>query len=234
MYRTEVETRLTVDPPPAGGRQPFQTPNPMSRAGLRVKRLIDLVGASILLILFLPLYFWVALGVKLSSPGPIFYSQRRIGIGGREIFVYKFRSMRVDADAVLSSFLDSDADAQKEWDQYHKLRCDPRITKFGSFIRKTSLDELPQFWNVIRGDMSLVGPRPVTAAEQVRYGDCWIHYCSVRPGISGLWQVSGRNRLSYYNRVALDAKYVSQWSIWLDFKILVKTVGAVIARDGSH
>ncbi len=233
MYRTEFETGALLDTDPAEGRRQFPMPS-VSRGGQRIKRAIDFVVASFLLIVFLPLYVAVAAGVRLSSSGPIFYSQRRVGFGGREIFVYKFRSMRVDADEVLNTFLDSDAEAMKEWRTYHKLRHDPRITTFGHFIRRTSLDELPQFWNVVRGDMSLVGPRPVTAAEKDRYGHFWVEYCAVRPGISGLWQVSGRSRLSYHSRVQLDAKYVNHWSIWLDFKILLKTISVVIARDGSH
>jgi exopolysaccharide production protein ExoY len=202
------------------------------RRGL--KRWIDIVGASTFLALFLPMFLMVAMGIRLSSPGPIFYVQTRAGRQGRSFRFYKFRSMRVDADELLSSFLDSDADAKRRWEQFQKIDNDPRITSFGLFIRRTSLDELPQFWNVLKGDMSLVGPRPCMLEQRQLYGSHWVHYCSVKPGITGLWQVSGRNRLTYRQRVALDARYVQTWSIREDLKILAKTILVVLSARGAH
>lgn len=198
------------------------------------KRLVDIAGALACMVLFSPFFLVVAIGVFLSSPGPIFYAQRRVGLFGKSISVWKFRSMCANADAVLADYLARDSNAKREWERSHKLKNDPRVTRFGRFIRKTSLDELPQFWNVLRGDMSLVGPRPVTLVEKERYGPYWPAYCSVRPGISGLWQVSGRSRLSYERRVQLDAHYVRNWGAWMDFMILVKTIRVVLVGDGSH
>ena len=186
-----------------------------------------------LLLLLLPLFCCIAIGVRMSSSGPILYSQKRIGRGGRVFRFYKFRSMVPDSDRVLERFLDSDQEARSEWDTFQKLTSDPRITPFGHFIRRTSLDELPQLWNVAIGDMSLVGPRPCMPDQKRLYGPYWQAYCAMRPGISGLWQVSGRNRLSYAQRVELDAKYVREWSLFNDFKILLRTVRVVITADGS-
>ncbi len=205
--------------------------NPVARA---IKRGIDIAGALVFFTLFLPLFLAVAIGVRWSSHGPALYSQRRIGREGRTFRFYKFRSMVVDSDEVLSSFLDSDPDAKNEWDTFQKLSDDPRITRFGRFIRKTSLDELPQFWNVLKGEMSLVGPRPCMPAQEGFYGAYWPIYCAMKPGLTGLWQVSGRNRLSYRQRVRLDARYANEWSLWLDAKILLKTVKVVLTGDGSQ
>jgi exopolysaccharide production protein ExoY len=198
------------------------------------KRSVDILGALTFFTLFLPLFLTVAIGVRLSSPGPIYYSQARVGQNGRKFRVYKFRSMVLNSEEALTSFLDSNPEAREQWNTYYKLDNDPRITRFGNFIRRSSLDELPQFWNVLIGDMSLVGPRPVTANEAIRYGDVWNLYCAVRPGLTGLWQVSGRNRLTYPERVYLDGKYVENWSLWADFKIFLATFKAVLWRDGSR
>lgn len=205
--------------------------NPIARA---VKRGIDIVGALVFFTLFLPLYVAVAIGVRRSSPGPALYSQHRVGRHGRIFRFYKFRSMVLDSEEVLSSFLDSDPDAKSEWETFQKLNDDPRVTRFGRFIRKTSLDELPQFWNVLKGEMSLVGPRPCMPAQEGFYGAYWPIYCAMKPGLTGLWQVSGRNRLSYRQRVRLDARYAREWSLWLDAKILLKTVKVVLTGDGSQ
>lgn len=204
------------------------------RAGAGIKRLIDVVGAVGLLLLFLPLLFAVAIGVLLSSRGPIIYSQERVGLHGRKFRFYKFRSMVVNSEEVFSSFLDTDADARSQWEKYQKLDRDPRITAFGQFIRRTSLDEFPQFWNVLVGDMSLVGPRPCMPNQKDLYGVYWRDYCAVRPGLTGLWQVSGRNRLTYQQRVLLDAQYVRKWSLWRDAQILARTVGVVLTGHGSR
>jgi exopolysaccharide production protein ExoY len=206
---------------------------PRDKWGLGVKRGIDIFAALVFFTVFLPLYVAVAIGVRWSSHGPALYSQSRVGQHGRTFRFYKFRSMVVDSDEVLTSFLDSDSSAKSEWDQYQKLTNDPRITRFGRFIRKTSLDELPQFWNVLKGEMSLVGPRPCMPGQERFYGRHWATYCALKPGLTGLWQVSGRNKLTYEQRVRLDARYAKEWSLWLDAKILLKTVKVVLTNDGS-
>ena len=206
---------------------------PRTKLGLSAKRGIDILAALVFFTVFLPLYLAVAIGVRWSSHGPALYSQNRIGRHGRTFRFYKFRSMVVDSDEVLTSFLDSDSSARSEWDQFQKLSNDPRITRFGRFIRKTSLDELPQFWNVLKGEMSLVGPRPCMPGQEHFYGRHWATYCALKPGLTGLWQVSGRNKLTYAQRVRLDARYVNEWSLWLDAKILLKTIKVVLTSDGS-
>jgi len=205
-----------------------------SDLALAVKRLMDIAGALFFFAVFLPLFLFIALGVGLTSKGPIIYSQQRIGLHGRRFRFYKFRSMVQNSDEVFSSFLDSDSEARSQWEQYQKLDRDPRITWFGQFIRRTSLDELPQFWNVLVGDMSLVGPRPCMPSQKGLYGAHWRSYCAVRPGITGLWQVSGRNRLTYEQRVGLDSQYVRNWSLALDVKVLLRTVGVVLTGHGSR
>jgi len=198
------------------------------------KRSMDIVGALVFFILLGPLYLLTALCVRLSMGAPVHFGQVRLGQGGRRFRFYKFRSMVHDSETVLDQFLSKNDVARTEWDTFQKLQKDPRITPVGQFIRKLSVDELPQFWNVLKGDMSLVGPRPCLERQRTLYGRHWEHYCTMRPGLTGLWQVSGRNRLPYAKRVELDAYYVSHWSLWLDCKILVKTVLVVFARDGSH
>jgi exopolysaccharide production protein ExoY len=235
MYRTDAAdaSGLTPNSQSGGLEEPRANYRPprLTRAG---KRLVDIVGAFLFLALFLPLLVAVAIGVWLSSPGPVFYVQPRAGRGGRDFRFYKFRSMKVDADEVLSAFLDSDTGARQRWEQYQKIDNDPRITRFGRFIRRTSLDELPQFWNVLKGDMSLVGPRPCMLQQKDLYGRHWRAYCAVKPGITGLWQVSGRNRLTYRQRVALDARYVEALSATGDLKILAKTIVVVLRAHDAH
>lgn len=206
----------------------------MSVVERAAKRLIDIVGALLFFVVLGPFYLAVALCVRLSMGSPVHFGQIRLGEGGRRFHFYKFRSMVRDSDVVLDQFLSKNDMARTEWDTFQKLEKDPRITPIGHWIRKLSLDELPQFWNVLKGDMSLVGPRPCMERQRTLYGRDWDHYCAMRPGITGLWQVSGRNRLPYAKRVELDAYYVSNWSLWLDFKILLKTVLVVITGDGSR
>lgn len=232
MYRSNDELTQGATLPEAASERPV--PVAMASPQGWAKRAVDIAAALIFLLLFAPLLIIIAAGVRLSSPGPIVYSQLRLGRNGRSFQFYKFRSMIVNADEVLSTFLDTDLSARAEWETYQKLERDPRITAFGRFIRRTSLDELPQFWNVLVGDMSLVGPRPCLPGQKALYGAHWGSYCAVRPGLTGLWQVSGRNKLTYADRVRLDAKYVSNWSLWLDLKILAKTVLVVIRGDGSR
>lgn len=232
MYRANEEF---LDGAAAGvRRQSDEAKLRLPRAGAAIKRTIDIAAALCFLIIFLPLYVLIAVGVRLTSRGAIFYSQDRIGQHGRTFRFYKFRSMVENSEEVFNSFLDSDEEAKSQWETYQKLDRDPRITRFGHFIRKTSLDELPQFWNVLTGDMSLIGPRPCMPSQKSLYGACWSAYCAVRPGLTGLWQVSGRNWLTYEARVRLDAEYVKNWSLWFDFTILVKTVGVVLTGHGSR
>ena len=206
-------------------------PRPLSFGQQAVKRSLDIVGALAFFMLFAPLLLAIALCVGLSSGWPVHFRQTRMGRDGRRFPFYKFRSMVPDAERVLKELLDRDPDARAEWNAFQHLKNDPRITRIGRYLRKSSFDEFPQFWNVLVGDMSLVGPRPCLERQASMFGDAWGHYCAVRPGISGLWQVSGRNRLTFAQRVELDVDYVENWSIWLDLSILLKTVRAVIAGD---
>jgi Undecaprenyl-phosphate galactose phosphotransferase WbaP len=198
-----------------------------------LKRSMDLVLSLVLVLVFAPLMIVIAVATKLDSPGPVFYRQRRIGRGGREFVAWKFRTMVVDADRVLQTHLDKDPSLQEQWNAIRKLKNDPRTTRFGRFLRRTSLDELPQLWNVLRGEMSLVGPRPIVHEEIARYGADYEMYTWVPSGLTGLWQVSGRNDTSYRKRVAYDRYYVQNWSVWLDICILFRTVGIVISRVGA-
>jgi Undecaprenyl-phosphate galactose phosphotransferase WbaP len=198
------------------------------------KRLLDLVASLIGGILIMPLIFYLAVAVKLSSRGPIIYGHERIGRYGRRFKAWKFRTMFQDANLVLEQFLEDNPELKDEWERDHKLRYDPRITRIGRFLRKTSLDELPQLWNVIRGDMSLVGPRPIVTKEIEKYGPYFGLYTMVKPGITGLWQVSGRNNTTYDERVQLDAYYVRNWSPWVDVFLLFKTIRIVLFARGAY
>lgn len=198
-----------------------------------IKRSLDVA----LVLLFMPVIL-LAVGlvgavVALSSPGPIFYSHRRIRKNGAFFSMWKFRTMCVNSTEVLEEYLAAHPEARAEWNKLHKLRHDPRITRVGSFLRRYSLDELPQLWNVLTGQMSLVGPRPIVAAEMEKYGDCFECYCKVKPGLTGLWQVSGRSALSYDERVALDCEYVQRWSLTKDTLILLKTFSSVVNQEGA-
>ena len=198
-----------------------------------LKLVFDLIAAALLVVLFSPLLIGLALLVR-ADGGPVFYRQKRIGAGGREFSCFKFRTMVVDADRQLQQLLRSDPRAAAEWAADQKLMNDPRITKVGQFLRQSSLDELPQLLNVLRGEMSLVGPRPIVAAEVPRYGRNIEYYYETKPGITGLWQVSGRNDTGYARRVKLDVWYVRNWSLGHDIAILCKTVPAVFLRRGAH
>ena len=198
------------------------------------ERLTDLALIVLSTPLLLPLMGLVALLVKLDSSGPVFYSQERIGLGGRRFRPWKFRSMAVNAELLLKGYLAGNPELRREWEQTHKLRHDPRVTRMGRLLRKTSLDELPQLWNVLCGEMSLVGPRPIVEAEISKYSDRFEHYVKVTPGITGLWQISGRNDTTYRERVELDAFYACNWSAWLDLYILARTVKVVLRRNGAY
>ncbi len=197
------------------------------------KRLLDLIGATAMLVLLSPLLGCLVALLRLDG-GRAFYVQRRIGRGGIAFSCLKFRTMVPDADAALGALLERDPAAAAEWLDRFKLKDDPRVTALGRFLRATSLDELPQLFNILRGEMSLVGPRPIVEDEIQRYGDAIALYCQVRPGLTGLWQVSGRNDLAYAERVRLDAAYVGGWTLRGDVAILLKTVPVVIRGAGAY
>jgi undecaprenyl-phosphate galactose phosphotransferase len=194
------------------------------------KRAMDVTVSLALLCAGLPLLALVALGVKLSSPGPVLFRQRRVGRGGRAFWCYKFRSMVADAEAQLRAR----ADMRARFDANYKIRDDPRVTRFGAFIRRTSLDELPQLWNVLRGDMSLIGPRPVVEPELSKYGAAADRLLTVKPGLGGIWQVSGRSETTYADRVAMDMRYVESRSLALDLKLLLLTALTVVRGRGAY
>ena len=200
----------------------------------RVKRFMDLallvIGAPLVTILLAVIY----LVIKLDSPGPALFKQTRLGRAGKEIEIWKFRTMALDAESILANYLGQDAELRKEWDEGHKLKNDPRITRFGRFLRHTSLDELPQVWNILRGEMSLVGPRPIVDEELSLYGADFEIYKQAIPGLTGLWQVSGRNDLPYDERVRLDVLYVKTWSLWLDLGILTRTAWVALRGQGAY
>jgi exopolysaccharide production protein ExoY len=202
-----------------------------ARAAL--KRIFDVVGAIVLTLIFSPLMLVIALLLR-SEGGPIIYRHRRIGRDGKTFECLKFRTMVPDADRRLRELLEQHPELKTEWLQDHKLRNDPRITGIGRFLRRTSLDELPQIWNVLRGEMSLVGPRPVVRDELLRYGRSLPVYLSAKPGITGLWQVTGRNDTDYRRRVVLDVYYVRKQNLLLDFYILLKTTRVVLRGAGAY
>lgn len=205
------------------------------RPGARVfKRAIDVLAAGVALVLLSPLFAFLALAIYVSNPGPIFFSHERIGRDGRKFKAWKFRSMVTNAKDILADYLEAHPELMEEWERDHKLKEDPRITSIGRLIRKTSLDELPQLWNVFVGEMSLVGPRPIVDAEVEKYGSTFRQYLRVTPGISGLWQISGRNNTTYEERLAYDEFYVRHWSPWLDLYILMRTVRTVLFCEGAY
>ncbi len=199
-----------------------------------IKRSFDLLVASLVGLCFLPLFLALTLCVRLSSEGPIFYGQRRLGRGHRFFTAWKFRSMVLNADEVLEAHLERDPALRAEWERDRKLKRDPRVTAIGRLMRKTSLDELPQLWNVLAGEMSLVGPRPIVMAEVDRYGRRYQHYRRVTPGITGLWQISGRNNTTYERRTEIDEYYVRNWSVAMDLYILYRTVKTVLFTEGAY
>ncbi len=207
---------------------------PQNSANETILRLLDIVVGIVAVIVFAPLLIGLVIAICVTSPGPLIFAQPRIGKDGREFRCFKFRTMVIDATDRLEQLLASDPAARAEWARDHKLRNDPRITPLGRFLRKSSLDELPQFFNLINGTMSIVGPRPIVNAEVVRYGRRFADYCRVRPGITGLWQVSGRSDTTYRRRVALDVAYSKHRSLGLNIKIMMMTVPAVLAAKGSR
>lgn len=212
----------------------FRLHNNLKSTGAKiVKRVLDLIFCFAGILALAPIILIVIILIKIDG-GPVFFGQERIGAGGRRFVCWKFRSMKTDAAKRLGALLEEDEEAKNEWERDHKLKNDPRITKIGAFLRKTSMDEIPQFWNVIKNEMSVIGPRPIVEAEISKYGSDFAHYANAQPGITGLWQISGRNDTNYAERVELDVWYVRNWSPWLDIVIAIKTVPILIFGIGAY
>lgn len=203
-------------------------------AGPFIKRCLDIVSALALILIALPFAVVIAIAIVLDTRGPVFFKQSRIGQGNRHFSLWKFRTMAVNSEQLLERYLAVHPDLREEWNATHKLKDDPRVTRVGAFLRRRSLDELPQLWNVLRGDMSLIGPRPIVDAEVPKFGRAFALYLRVKPGLTGLWQVSGRSDTSYRRRVELDSQYIRCWSLGLDLKIIWKTVGVVLRAHGAY
>ncbi|WP_245536205.1 sugar transferase [Terriglobus roseus] len=199
-----------------------------------LKRMVDIGLVLLFSPFWIPLCLSIAFCVVLTSPGPVFFSHRRIGRAGVFFSMWKFRTMCVNSAEVLEQHLAQHPEDRQEWASSHKLKNDPRVTPLGRFLRRSSLDELPQLWNVLAGRMTLVGPRPIVAAEAEKYGEDFSYYLAVKPGITGLWQTSGRSTTSYEDRVSLDRRYVEDWSIAMDLSILLRTVTKVANSDGAY
>ena len=201
---------------------------------LGIKRFLDIFIVVIGGVIILPFLLLIALLVKISSPGPVLYEHKRLGKNGKPFNAYKFRSMVVDSEERLKKLLESDPRLMKEWEENHKLKNDPRVTLVGKFLRRTSIDEFPQLINILKGEMSLVGPRPITDKEVAKYGEDFSRIFSVKPGLTGLWQVSGRSETDYAARVSYDTYYLQSWSVWLDIWVIFKTFGAVLRGKGAY
>jgi Undecaprenyl-phosphate galactose phosphotransferase WbaP len=216
---------------PEAGQLAESLRNPGS---LALKRILDVSVALLLLILSIPFAAVIALLIVLDSRGPVLFTHTRIGKGNRSFRLHKFRTMVRDADEVLEHYLDTHPDLRTEWMETHKLKNDPRITRVGRLLRRSSLDELPQLISVLRGEMSMVGPRPIVEDEVAKYGPAFNLYLQVKPGLTGLWQSSGRTDTSYRTRIALDLRYLTERTLWLDLRILLKTVRVVLLGHGAY
>jgi exopolysaccharide production protein ExoY len=199
-----------------------------------LKRTLDIAGAGVGLLALAPLFLLISAAVKLTSRGPVFFKHTRIGRYRLPVHVLKFRTMVRDGDAILERHLLLNPQLKMEWEEKRKLRGDPRVTRIGRTLRKFSLDELPQLWNVFIGDLSLVGPRPVTQDELSRFGPSTHALLAVRPGVTGLWQVNGRNDVTYEERAALELRYVREWSLLLDIRIILRTIPSVFRGAGAY
>lgn len=198
------------------------------------KRIVDVIASLFGMVALIPLTIGIYIAnIIVGDKGPVFYTHERLGKDGKKFGMYKFRTMCVDADQKLKELLENDEDARQEWEENRKLKNDPRITKVGKILRKTSLDEVPQFINVLKGDMSLVGPRAVVDDEIKKFGFLKNKVLSVKPGITGYWAANGRSNTTYEERVAMEAKYVDEFSIFMDIKILFKTVSTVLKKEGA-
>ena len=220
--------QLEVVPPYSGAalrRRPLQRP---------IKRAFDIIASLMLILLMLPMVLVVAAAVVIDSPGPIFFVQRRVGRLGAEFPLLKFRTMVADGEAALAERVASDVELLREWERSRKLRNDPRVTRVGTFLRRHSIDEMPQLINVLRGDMSLVGPRPVRTDEIAYFGERALEILGARPGLTGLWAVSGRSDLTYEERAGLEYRYVADWNLWLDVRVLMRTIPVVVRGRGAY
>lgn len=227
---------LPANAPTAGAvvRVPDLSRLASSRAWRACKRSLDVVASALLILLTLPLMLAIALAIRLESPGRVLFRHRRVGRGGVGFDLLKFRTMVPDAEARLERYLRTDPELLAEWSATYKLRNDPRVTRVGRFLRKSSLDELPQLFNVLAGQMSLVGPRAVVEGEIGRFGDLASTILSVKPGLTGLWAVSGRSDVGYEERARLEHRYVTEWGFLLDLRILLRTVPAVLRGHGAY
>lgn len=223
---------FTTYPKPARSFQRQTPPSPFCNSLL--KRLFDIAFSLSALVLLFPLFSLIALAIRLSSQGNVIYTQARLGKEGRVFKCYKFRTMHPDADATLAEILQKDPAKRLEWEQNQKLRDDPRIFFLGHLLRKTSLDELPQFWNVLRGDLSIVGPRPYMVTQKESIGQMATTILAVRPGITGLWQTSGRSSTTFHQRIILDARYVESTSFSLDLLLILKTIPHVLFAKNAY
>jgi len=226
----------TTTHPSTDSRQPDTIGFPPIASGRarQVKRAMDVVLAAGALVVAVPLGCLIALAIFIESGGPVFFSQKRVGRGNRRFRLWKFRTMVQDGREILSNHLSESPEAAAEWHANHKLRRDPRVTRVGRLLRRISLDELPQLWNVLRGEMSLAGPRPIVEGEIRHYGAAYPLYSLAYPGLTGLWQVSGRNDISYKRRVELDVEYVRSWSVGLDLRLFLKTLRVMVRGTGAY
>jgi exopolysaccharide production protein ExoY len=229
LFRGQSDEPMVIASETRWNSVTWSLPQPASQPG---QRAVDLVLALVLLLLLLPIMALTALLVVASSPGPVIFRHTRLGQGGRSFECLKFRSMEHRAEELLPDLIDACPTARLEWEGKHKILRDPRVTPIGRLLRQFSIDELPQLWNVVRGEMSLVGPRPIVEAEIARYGHHYATYCSVRPGLTGLWQISGRNDTSYEQRVELDCAYARSKSIRGDLWIMLRTIPVVLYGGG--
>lgn len=212
----------------------FRVQQNLAKLSSRIlKRAFDIIGSLSIIIIISPLLVYISHKVR-KDGGPAIYGHERVGKNGRKFKCLKFRSMVINSKEVLENLLIKDNEAREEWEKTFKLKNDPRITKIGHFLRRTSLDELPQLFNVLKGEMSLVGPRPIITEELQRYNEEVDYYLLSKPGMTGLWQVSGRSDVDYDTRVYLDSWYVKNWSMWNDIAILFKTIAVVLNRDGAY
>lgn len=211
----------------------FETDDDASCGG-QLKRMFDFTVALLACILLSPLLIGMALAIHLSDGGPVFFGHLRVGRGGKKFRCWKFRSMRTDSAAHLQRYLSENPEAAREWHLHRKLKHDPRVTPLGQVLRKYSVDELPQLFNILAGDMSIVGPRPVEQAELENFGKSLRHYLRARPGLTGLWQISGRSDTGYRRRVALDRYYVVKCSLLMDMQVIFKTIPVVLFGRGAY
>lgn len=226
---------LWVDTADLGGMMGFEIKQNLTRPGAKIiKRMIDIFGSGLGLVFLSPLFLILSIWIVVDSKGSPFYYQVRVGKDNKEFKFFKFRTMHRDADEIIKKQLLKDPILKEEWEKFQKLKIDARITRAGNFLRRYSLDELPQLWNILKGDMSLVGPRPFMVSQREDYGKSMSNYLMVRPGLTGMWQVSGRNNTTFQKRVQFDNYYVRNWSIWLDIYILIRTFIVVLKKDGAY